>query len=161
MKIIDETKNIPETEVLNVVHAEYVDDYRLHITFSDGRSRIVDFFPFLSQSPHPISKKYLQKKFFKQFEVVEGDLTWNDDEMIFPVWDLYQGDIKYIPPKITPGLRKLFRRLEAEGSNPPRARSMASSYTRTALKRNSIKLHAHKLNSRNNAKKIVSKSKAR
>ena len=31
--------------------------------------------------------------YFKGFEVVDGNLNWYDYEMIFPLKDLYQGEI--------------------------------------------------------------------
>jgi hypothetical protein len=54
---------------------------------------LVDFKTFLEKSSHPSIKKYLDEDKFKQFKVIEGNLNWNDYELIFPVADLYNGKI--------------------------------------------------------------------
>jgi hypothetical protein len=82
-----------EVEVIDIVRAEYVDGYRLHLWFNDGKERIVDFKPFLCQARHPDLKKYLVVDEFKKFKIVYGNLDWNDYEMCFPVADLYDGNI--------------------------------------------------------------------
>lgn len=40
-----------------------------------------------------MTKKYLDKNLFQSFSLEYGDLIWNDYEMCFPIWDLYEGDI--------------------------------------------------------------------
>ena len=77
--------------VLNIQEAEYVGDYRISLAFSDGTTRVIDLAPFLADVPNPVYKKYRLKQNFKKFKIVNGNLNWNDDEMIFPVWDLYRG----------------------------------------------------------------------
>jgi hypothetical protein len=54
---------------------------------------MVDFKPFLAHSCHPAIRQYLDESKFKQFEIVDGNLNWNDYELIFPVADLYEGKI--------------------------------------------------------------------
>jgi len=54
---------------------------------------LVDFKPFLELSLHPSIKKYLEGKRFKEFKIVDGNLNWNDYDLIFPVEDLYAGHI--------------------------------------------------------------------
>jgi hypothetical protein len=61
--------------------------------FNDGLNRVVDFKPFLESSFHPSIWKYLEETLFKQFEIVDGNLNWNDYGMIFPVEDLLKGKI--------------------------------------------------------------------
>ena len=93
MKIIEDTKPTSETTVIKVTKACYLGDYKIGIEFSDGTYQEVDFKPFLSNSHHPEIRKFLDEKLFTQFEVKDGNLNWNDFDLIFPVWDLYQGEI--------------------------------------------------------------------
>jgi len=44
-------------------------------------------------SLHPSIKKYLDESKFLQYEIVDGNLNWNNYDLIFPVDDLYQGKI--------------------------------------------------------------------
>ncbi len=80
-------------QVIEVVKAEYVDGYRLALTFADGTWRIVDFAPFLERARNPMATQYRKLEKFKQFKIVNGNLNWNDYEMIFPVAQLYAGMI--------------------------------------------------------------------
>jgi len=82
-----------EVEVIEIVQARYVDGYRLHLQFNNGKERTVDFKPFLCQARHADFKKYLDLNEFKKFKIVYGNLDWNDFEMCFPVADLYDGNI--------------------------------------------------------------------
>ncbi|MCL4709146.1 DUF2442 domain-containing protein [bacterium] len=82
-----------ETEIIEIVQAEYLDGYRLKIWFNNGKKRIIDFEPFLRSARNPLFKKYLHLKEFKKFSIVYGNLDWNDYEMCFPVSDLYEGKI--------------------------------------------------------------------
>lgn len=78
---------------LEIVSAKFLGDYATRIYFQDGTERLIDFKPFLTKSLHPSIRKYLKGKKIKNFEIKEGSLNWNDYEMIFPVWDLYNGKI--------------------------------------------------------------------
>lgn len=79
--------------IIYVESSEYVSGYKLRIVFSDGKSRIVDFGPFLKTSQNPSIQAYLKPKRFKKFVVRDGDLMWGDFDLIFPVANLYQGRI--------------------------------------------------------------------
>jgi hypothetical protein len=52
---------------------------------------LVDFKSFLETSSHPSIKKYLDETKFKQFIILDGNLNWNDYDLIFPIADLHQG----------------------------------------------------------------------
>lgn len=77
--------------VIAVEQAEYIEDYILRLTFSDGEEKLVDFGPFLSQSRHPHIRKYLDQALFQQFTLSDGDLFWHDYDLCFPIADLYEG----------------------------------------------------------------------
>jgi hypothetical protein len=84
-------KNAPKE--INVISAKYIDGFRLQLQFDDGAKSEVDLSSFLRNPPNPLFQKYLQKKNFKQFQIVNGNLNWNDYEMIFPIAQLYAGSI--------------------------------------------------------------------
>ena len=92
MRIVQEYIDI-QTEELSIVTAIFKGDFAIRIFFNDGFSKLVDFKTFLEKSSHPSIKKYLDEDKFKQFKVIEGNLNWNDYELIFPVADLYNGKI--------------------------------------------------------------------
>ena len=78
---------------LKIDSAKYLSDYAIRIRFSDGKERLIDFKPFLSKSLHPSIKKYLDENKFSNFSLTDGNLNWNDYELIFPISDLYNGQI--------------------------------------------------------------------
>jgi hypothetical protein len=92
MKISVNYKKTDNT-ILKVDSAQYLTDFAITIKFSDGTERLVDFKPFLSKSIHPSIKKYADKNYFTNFKIIDGNLNWNDYDLIFPVWDLYNGKI--------------------------------------------------------------------
>ena len=78
---------------LKIDSAKYLSDYAIRIKFSDGNERLIDFKPFLSKSLHPSIKKYLDENRFSSFSLTDGNLNWNDYDLIFPISDLYNGKI--------------------------------------------------------------------
>ncbi|MEX0811707.1 MAG: DUF2442 domain-containing protein [Chitinophagales bacterium] len=92
MKIsVDYTKQ--DELVLKIVSAKYLADYVIRIQFNDGTEKIIDFKPFLKNAVHPSIKKYLDESVFAKFDIVDGNLNWNDYDLIFPIWDLYNNNI--------------------------------------------------------------------
>ena len=78
---------------ISILHADYKGDYRIHLEFSDGEKKVVDFENFLKKAKNPMTQKYLDKKLFSSFSLEYGDIVWNDYEMCFPVWDLHENRI--------------------------------------------------------------------
>lgn len=78
---------------LEVLKATWIQDYLLEISFSDGKIQKVDFAQFLKNSKHPEIQKYLNLELFKKFEIKDGNLIWNDFDLIFPISDLYSAKI--------------------------------------------------------------------
>lgn len=91
--IVDYTDSAAGFEQLKIDSAKYLSDYAIRIKFSDGNEKLVDFKPFLTKSIHPSIKKYLDENKFSNFSLTEGNLNWNDYDMIFPISDLYSGRI--------------------------------------------------------------------
>ncbi len=81
-------------EALALEKAEYLGEYQLRLHFRDGHAQSVDFQPCLSASSHPDVRKYLDKERFVQYAVQHGDLVWGDYEMLFPLADLYRGEVQ-------------------------------------------------------------------
>jgi hypothetical protein len=79
--------------VISIISAEYLGDYKISFSFSDGVKTIIDFLPFLKAAKNPMTKKYLDENLFKNFTIRYGDIMWNDFEMCFPIWDLHEGQI--------------------------------------------------------------------
>lgn len=79
--------------VISINKAEYLGDYKIQFSFSDGLERLIDFSDFLNKAKNPMTKKYLDKQLFKNFSLEFGDIVWNDYEMCFPIWDLHESKI--------------------------------------------------------------------
>ncbi len=95
MKItVDYKESKSDIEELKSDSAKYFSHYVFRIKVNDGNERIVDFKPFLSKSLHPAIKKYLDENKFSDFSLIDGNLNWNDYDLIFPVSDLYSGKIE-------------------------------------------------------------------
>jgi len=79
--------------VISIEKAEYIGDYKIRFSFSDGTERIIDFDSFLKNAKNPMTKKYLDKQLFEKYTIEYGNIIWNDYEMCFPIWDLHEGKI--------------------------------------------------------------------
>ena len=92
MRIVEDYIDV-KTDLIEINSAVYIGDYEIRLVFNDGVSKLVDFKSFLESSSHPSIKKYLDETKFKQFLILDGNLNWNDYDLIFPIADLYQGII--------------------------------------------------------------------
>lgn len=81
------------TEYLEITEADYVSEYKIRLAFNDGAARVVDFGPFLAKARNPDTADYRDLRKFKSFRIEGGDLIWGDLQMIFPLMDLYTGQI--------------------------------------------------------------------
>lgn len=79
--------------VISIANAEYIEDYKIRFSFSDGSEKEIDFESFLSNSRNPMTRKFLDTSLFRLFHLEHGDIVWNDYELCFPIWDLYEGKI--------------------------------------------------------------------
>jgi len=91
--LVDYKEQESSFDQLKIESAKYLSDYVIRLKFNDGEDKIVDFKPFLSKSLHPAIKKYFDEEKFADFCLTDGNLNWNDYELIFPIWDLYNGKI--------------------------------------------------------------------
>ena len=82
-------------DTISVKKAKYLEDFKIEILFNDNKKKIVDFAAFLGSHSHPQFNKYKQAEYFKRFKIENGNVVWGKDwDMIFPIYDLYQGEIK-------------------------------------------------------------------
>lgn len=65
----------------------------LEIEFNDGHVEVVDFAPFIFSVRHPDYEKYKSISEFLKFDIVDGNLNWDDYTMIFPVEDIYKNHL--------------------------------------------------------------------
>ena len=92
MKIFVENSSL-DIQSIKVDATKYIGNYKIRIYFNDNVEKLVDFKPFLSKSQHPSIKKYLDENLFSKYQIIDGNLNWNDHDLIFPVWELYNGEI--------------------------------------------------------------------
>ena len=95
MKIITEYTDAcnANIDIIEILSASYAGNFVICIDFNDGISQNVDFKPFLTKTVHPSIRQYLDETKFQQFIIADGNLNWNDYELIFPLEELYRGQI--------------------------------------------------------------------
>ncbi len=79
--------------IVSITQANYKGDYKIEFSFSDDTQRTIDFKDFIMNAKNPMTKKYQNEELFKNYSITYGDIEWNDFELCFPVWNLYQGKI--------------------------------------------------------------------
>jgi hypothetical protein len=84
---------LPENLAIDIKRAEYLEEYKLRLEFSNSQVRVIDFGPFLENSCNPMIRKYLDLEKFRQFSLDYGNLFWDDYGLCFPLADLYEGQI--------------------------------------------------------------------
>lgn len=90
MKIVVNTHEVKPSAILSVERAKYLYGFKIKLGFSNEKSKTVDCKHFLLEQAHPSLKKYLKISEFKKFKVMNGNLNWNNYEMIFPIEHLYK-----------------------------------------------------------------------
>jgi len=91
MKIVQDYIEIKPDDVIEVTSANYIGDYAIRVSFNDNTEKLVDFKPFLFKSLHPSISKYRNEQLFKEFKISDGNLNWNDYDLIFPIHNLHEG----------------------------------------------------------------------
>lgn len=79
-----------EIQKLSIIRANYISGFKVLISFSNTKQKIIDFYPLLSKNLKGYYSKYLSLANFKKFIVKNGNISWGDsEEVIFPVSFLY------------------------------------------------------------------------
>lgn len=63
-------------EILAVTAAEYIEDYKLRLTFNNDEVRVVDFIPLMQKG---ICKKLQDKDYFRAFTLDPFTVDWNNE----------------------------------------------------------------------------------
>ena len=64
-----------------VTHAEYRGEYRIHLTFNDGRSATVDFTPWIVG---PVFEPLKDTAYFQRFFLDGGTISWPNGADVAP-----------------------------------------------------------------------------
>jgi len=72
--------------------ANYIDNYKIEVFFSDGTKKVIDLFDYLNKHSHPYSKKLLDKKLFRVFYIDYGTICWGDNDFDISPFDAYSGE---------------------------------------------------------------------
>ncbi len=67
--------------------AEYIDNYRLKLSFNDGNSGFVDLSSYLNQNN--VFERFADKEYFLSYRVEFGTLVWGDGELDIAPEHLY------------------------------------------------------------------------
>ncbi len=78
---------------IEVVSANYLGGHTIALLFSDGTQQVICFMNFLKKFAHPDYDRYLNEEEFKKFQVIDGNINWNDYHMIFTIEALHNGKI--------------------------------------------------------------------
>lgn len=78
---------------LSIEKISHIKSHILEITFSDKHVTTIDFAPFIFSNGHPDYEKYKSEQHFLSYNLIDGNLNWDDYTMIFPIEDLYTGNI--------------------------------------------------------------------
>ena len=79
-------------KTISIKEVNYIDNFLLEIIFNDNKKNVFDFGVFLETHSHPQFNKYKKINNFKKFKIENGNVVWGKDwDMIFPVFDLYNG----------------------------------------------------------------------
>ena len=87
-----------------IVNVKHLKSHILETAFSDKTSQIIDFAPFIFSSGHPDLEKYQKESDFLTYDIIDGNLNWDDYTMIFPIEDLHKGHL--IKPSTTYSFKK-------------------------------------------------------
>lgn len=74
-----------------IKEAFYIKDYQLKIIFTDKTVKNIDLHNFLSNSTHPLIRKYLDINLFKQFRIDYGTICWGDNDFDINPHKIYKG----------------------------------------------------------------------
>ena len=81
-------------KTISVEKAKHISDFKIEIEFTDKKKTVVDFRNFLFTHSHPQYNKYKKVENFIRFKIENGNLVWGKNwDLIFPVFDLYNGKI--------------------------------------------------------------------
>lgn len=79
---------------ISIIEANYKGNFLLELIFNDNKKKLINFNDFFASKSHPQFNKYKKEENFKKFKIENGNIIWGKDwDMIFPLWDLYNGKL--------------------------------------------------------------------
>jgi hypothetical protein len=82
-------------KAINIISANYKGNFLLELIFNDNKKTVVDFNEFFKKHHHPQYNKYKKEGNFLKYKIENGNVVWGKDwDMIFPVWNLYNGRVE-------------------------------------------------------------------
>ena len=69
--------------ILNVVKADYINDFKIKVLFNDGLEKIVDLKNYINSKKHPFFQPLKNVNEFKKFQV-HRTLVWDNGADIAP-----------------------------------------------------------------------------
>lgn len=70
--------------ILNVIHAEYIDEYRIFLTFNTGNSYSVDLKDILMKENRLIFQPLKDVSYFKTFTLHLNTIVWENEADFAP-----------------------------------------------------------------------------
>ena len=71
----------------DVTEAEYIDNYRIRLTFEDGSSGIADLSDYPNRNN--VFRLFLDMNYFRNFRIEYGTVIWGDGELDIAPETLY------------------------------------------------------------------------
>lgn len=65
------------TFFLEIIHATYIEDYKLHVVFNNDEEKIVDFYDLLFNKNYPAFFPLKELKLFRHFKITDT-LEWEN-----------------------------------------------------------------------------------
>ena len=69
--------------ILNIIKADYIDEFKVKILFNDGLEKIVDLKNYINSKKHPFFQPLREVENFKNFQV-RKTLVWDNGADIAP-----------------------------------------------------------------------------
>lgn len=78
-------------ENVTVIAARYLNDFSIAVTFSSGKTKLVNFLPLFEKYVKGDNLKYFAPERFKKFIVKNGNIFWGrNEDVVFPASDLFK-----------------------------------------------------------------------
>lgn len=82
-----------EPKSIGIKSAKYVQDFVIALSFTNGKTRLVDFLPLFHRHVKGDNLKYLAPQNFKRFIAKKGNIYWGrNEDVIFPVSILLENE---------------------------------------------------------------------
>jgi hypothetical protein len=75
--------------VIYVIHAKYLEDYKIHVQFNDKKEGIIDLKDTIFKDHRPIFKELTNLSLFKNLHVDKDTIVWSNGLDLAPEF-LYQ-----------------------------------------------------------------------